>query len=212
MQHLVSSSQKTPKSSSAPSGFGASIDSPQNVRWLTYLEGMARGDEHALARLCEESRPQLYARIHRVLRSTHETEEVLFDVLHQAWLSAERFDSSRGSVIAWLSNLATSRALDRLRRLARRQDREQPFSPDAVAHVPCDLPRPDERRTSAATSASLQRALRALPGNQRRALELVYLREMTPTQAARQLRLPLGTVKSRIRLGLQKLAPLLEVA
>jgi len=166
------------------------------------LERMARGDHGGLAELYDRHSRVVYSLALRIVRDQRDAEEVVQDVFAQAWRQSGNYSAGRGSVIAWLMTLTKSRAVDRLRgRRAR---------PDATAEVePVDLsdtsPLPDERLVSTVQAASVRAALESLPLLQRIAIELAFYEGLTHTEIADRLEEPLGTVKTRIRQGLQKL-------
>ena len=127
-------------------------------------------------------------------------EEVVQDAFLTIWRTPERFDPSRGSARGWLLSIIHHRSLDRLRRTApTRLDGQLVDRVDARAADPSDL------AIAALRRAELYAALDRLPIEQREAVELAFLRGRTHTEIARLLGCPLGTIKGRIRLGLQKL-------
>jgi RNA polymerase sigma-70 factor (ECF subfamily) len=146
----------------------------------------------------------LYSLILRILGNETEAEDVLQEVFAQAFRQAARYDSRRGAVAAWLLTIARSRAIDRLR--ARRTRVEAP----AGEMQPLDE-MPDAQPDAASTmldeeqSRLVRQALAALPMLQRMAIELAYYEGLSHSEIAERLEQPLGTVKTRIRLGLLKL-------
>lgn len=165
------------------------IDSPA----LPLLERLARGDRAALAELFDSHGGLVNALALRILRDASEAEDVVQEVFLQVWRQAERYDASRGSPEAWLSTIARSRALDRLRRRAARREESETAAPVAF-----QLPDSD-------ASLSVRKALELLPAEQRRAVELAYFGGLTQTEIADTLGQPLGTVKTRIRTALLRL-------
>ncbi len=179
----------------------------QDLLWASYLAAVAQGDAKALARLYDESSGLVYAIALRVLAEPSEAEEVALDVYTQVWRSAERFDPCRGSAPTWLTTLARSRAIDRLRAIASRREREKPMeeswdwksseaSPEAASI------RSERRRR-------VRSALAALPERERQAIELAFFSGLSHSELARRLGEPLGTVKSRVRNGMLKLRRLM---
>ena len=145
----------------------------------------------------------VYSLALRVLGETREAEEVVQDVFAQAWRQAARYDTSRGAVVAWLLMMTRSRAIDRLR--ARRACRRSPATGQGLR---ADF-RSGRRTERDALSAEQRRASegrpRQLPLMQRLAIELAFFEGLTHVEIAERLELPLGTIKTRIRLGLMKL-------
>lgn len=169
---------------------------------------MARGDEQALGLLYDRFGTVLYAVASRVVGQQADAEEVVMEAFAQAWREATRFDQARGSVAAWLTMMARSRALDLVRSQSRRERitdtaaREEPAAGPAMS---TGFPSPgktvldDERKRAVST------ALAALSPPQRQAIELAYYDGLSQSEIAEQLKEPLGTIKTRMRLGMQKL-------
>ena len=170
----------------------------------TVLDAVRRGDQRSLEELYRRHSPRLYALLLRMLRETADAEEVLQETFIDAWRRAGEYSASRGSVEAWLITIARSRAIDRIRnrgaRLRLVKQREQLATADAA-------PQPEPPDVHAQTR--LRKALGTLPPEQRRALELAYWDGLSQSEISRETGDPLGTVKTRVRLGLQRLAELL---
>ena len=142
----------------------------------------------------------------RILNNTLEAEEVTQDVFWQLWRSEARYDPERGRFSAWLFAITRSRCLDRLRSRKRRIDPE-PLSPEAT---PASTAGPQECASMEERRRRVTEALNKLPDKQRESLELCFLRGFTHSEAAEHLGEPLGTVKSRIKIGMYKLKVRLE--
>jgi len=175
---------------------------------------MAAGDEAALGELHDRFAPLLYSVVLRIVGDADDAEEVLEETFWQAWRQAGRYEEGRGGIGTWLVMIARSRAVDRVR--SRRRFREERWDElpgpaqdgigDGDAPVsPLDSAHDDEVRRVVA------RALAALPPEQRQTVELAYFRGMSQTEIAQATGLPLGTVKTRARLALQKLREALSV-
>jgi RNA polymerase sigma-70 factor, ECF subfamily len=169
----------------------------------TVLESVRRGDPRALEELYRRHSPRLYALLLRMLRETADAEEVLQETFVDAWRRAAEFAPSRGSVEAWLITIARSRAIDRIRNRGARLR----LVKQSEQLAPAEAPQPDPPDVHAQTR--LRRALGTLPPEQRRALELAYWDGLSQSEISRETGDPLGTVKTRVRLGLQRLAELL---
>jgi RNA polymerase sigma-70 factor (ECF subfamily) len=165
------------------------------------LVRMARGDADALAELYDRHGSRIYSLALRMLRNPQDSEEVVQEVFAQAWRSASRYDAARAPVTAWLLMMARSRALDRLRRRP-----SAPHAPEeALGAVADPEAGPDTKAATSADVGRLRAALDALPFLQRTAIELAFFEGLSHTEVAERLEQPLGTVKTRIRLGLLKL-------
>lgn len=171
---------------------------------------VAQRDAAALATLYDRYAQPVYALAAHTLGQA-DAEEVVQEVFLSLWQKAAQFDRKRGWFYVWFLTIARHRVLDELRRRGHRErmvaaeavDRLLAEAPDAAADVDEQVWLRDRGR------AALQ-ALRALPANQRRALVLAYFGGLSQSAIARQLGWPLGTVKKRIRLGLQKLRAAVE--
>ena len=167
------------------------------------LEGMARGDHAALAELYDRHGRLVYSLALRVLRDQGDAEDVVQEVFSQAWRQASRYESTRGQVVAWLMNLARSRAIDRLRS---RRARPETGANDVEADRVLDLALPiDEQLALSDQAERIRAAVERLSLVQRVAIELAFYEGLTHVEIAERLELPLGTVKTRIRQGLSKL-------
>lgn len=172
---------------------------------LALVRAMAAGDERALGVLYDRWQPLLHSMIFHVVGDAGDAEEVLEDALWQAWRQAGTYDESRGSVRTWLTTIARSRALDRVR--VRRAARQGVSLEDAPASAEFVLAGggPAEAAEAADLRARVEQALAALPPDQRETVEMAYFRGLSQTEIAEATGQPLGTVKTRARLALQKL-------
>jgi RNA polymerase sigma-70 factor (ECF subfamily) len=181
---------------------------PREAAWREYIERARERDHQALAQLYDESCQLVYSLALRILGNPADAEEVTLDVYAQVWRDAAKFDPERGTAAAWLMTLARSRAIDRLRSGAARRSVEDPFA--AVVDVADPGRRPDELGIASQQRLMIQSALAALAPEQREAIELAYFGGLSHTELAARLRQPLGTIKTRIRLGMMKLRELLD--
>lgn len=168
---------------------------------VTTINRIANGDEAGLATLYDRWAQTVYSMVFQLLREADAAEDVVEETFWQVWHRAASYDSSRGTVRTWLLTIGRSRALDRLR--SRKRNRE-----DAAENLslirdpgsdPAQLAEGAERRQL------VYSALAELPDEQRRALELAYFRGLSQSEIAEMLGEPLGTVKTRMRLGMQKM-------
>ena len=168
----------------------------------------ARGEERAVALLYDRFGPMLYAVAYRIAGERADAEEVVLECFTQAWRDAARFEADRGSVAAWLTMIARSRALD----LVRARSRRERATAGAAADDPGTAPALGNWRTDPADGVDnaerqvrVREALDALSPPQREAIELAYFEGLSQSEIAERLAQPLGTIKTRVRLGMQKL-------
>jgi len=166
------------------------------------LERIAGRDANALADLYDRYAPVALALAGRILGDRSEAEDVLQIVLTRVWQEAGRYDASKGSVTSWLLSWVRNGSIDRLRRRdAHRR---------AALHS-ADQPTPEPAPDASEEREKVSRALADLPPDQRQVIELAYFDGLSQTQIAQKLGEPLGTVKTRMRLGMIKLRQALPV-
>jgi RNA polymerase sigma-70 factor (ECF subfamily) len=175
------------------------------------VAAMAAGDSGApLSELYALYASMVLALLTKMLGSRSEAEETLQEVFVELWRRAPQYDRSRGSVVAWVVTVARSRALDALRARSRRYgDRQMQFS-DRHA-LGTDSGRPDVLVSSTRWHQALRQAFKQLSEDQRAVLELSYFLGMSHDQIAETLKLPVGTVKSRILAGMRALRTMLPI-
>jgi RNA polymerase sigma-70 factor (ECF subfamily) len=173
------------------------------------VEQMAMGRQEALARLYDETSPMLNGLLLRILERPEDAEEVLLDVYMKAWKYAARYSDQRGSVQAWLMIMARNAAIDRIRQ-KRAQPKTTPFELESTPEPESGDASPEEQTVERERRRKVQIVLRELPPEQREAVELAFFGGLTHAELAERLREPLGTIKSRIRMGLIRLRGLIE--
>jgi RNA polymerase sigma-70 factor, ECF subfamily len=171
------------------------------------VEALARGDERALRALYHRYAALAFTVAARVLDAAA-AEGIVQDVFHAIWTRREAFDPSRGSFKGWVTSIARNRALNE----ARRQRRVVHQGDDALAALVDDALEPDEALWIEHRRAAIRAAVEVLPAPQRKALSLAFFDELSHEQVAAALSIPVGTAKTRIRLALKRLAPLLAGA
>jgi RNA polymerase sigma-70 factor (ECF subfamily) len=174
----------------------------RETRDLDLMSRVAARDGAAFARLFEVHAPVALGLLQRILGARGEAEEVLQEVFLQIWMQADRYDGARSTPRGWILMLARSRALDRLRRRESARRREEAVGEEAGEAI---SPVGTERLESLEVKRQVSSALGALSPDQRRCIELAFFEGLTHTQIAERLEAPLGTVKSRILLGMNKL-------
>lgn len=163
------------------------------------------GDRAAFAALYEHFAPRVKAWLMRLGLAEDVAEEVMQESLITAWRRAASYDPAQASVATWLFTIARNKRIDRLRR-----ERRPEIDPNDPALVPEPAPAPDEKVDAAADEAQLRAALQDLPEEQLHLLRLAFFSDLSHRDIAARENLPLGTVKSRIRLALARLKGRLE--
>jgi len=167
------------------------------------VQRIASGSESALGELYEATRARVHGLALALLGDPALAEEVLLEVYVQVWREAPRYERGRGNVNGWLTTLTRSRAIDMRRRLGRRPESAVGLELcDELAAAEIDPAEVSEQRDEALV---LRRALTTIPAAQRRCLVFAFFRGQSHREVARTLDLPLGTVKTRIRMGLNAL-------
>ena len=161
-----------------------------------------RGDREAFSRFYDTYASLAFGLIRRVLRDPESAEEVLQEVFWQVWQDAPRYDPARGTPEAWLIMRAKTRAIDKLRSIRRR---DQTFVTPVDEAVARPTTRGDDPGAGRRGPRSVAGALEQLPEPQRRVHRAGVLRGLTQAEIAARLGEPLGTVKTRMRLGLERL-------
>lgn len=167
------------------------------------LTSSGEGDEGALARLYGATGRRVFGLALHILSDRNDAEEATLDAYTAIWRHAGSYESSQGSPIAWILAITRSKAIDRLR-ARRRRASEQPL-PDGTLDLEAPAPGPEALASAGERCIEVRRALSELPRDQRVAIELTYFRGLSQREVADALGAPLGTVKSRVRLGLSSL-------
>lgn len=174
------------------------------------IQQIAQRDENALSILYDCYAPILYGLAFRILGSKEEAEEAIVDVFVQVWQNPQKYQAERGSVDAWLFLLTRSRSLDRLRAV-QRQTKAVEASTNKLHSDPISAYlTPEESLLIAERRDRVGYALEQIPCEQRQALELAYFQGLTYSEIGAATGKTLGTVKTRLRLGLSKLRSLLQ--
>ncbi len=177
------------------------------------IGGAAAGDERAIAALYDRYGGVVYAVAFRIVGQRADAEEIVVEAFAQAWRDASRFEAGRGSVAGWLTMIARSRALDLVRARARRERitataaADRPDRSPAMGDFHSD---PSRAVDHAERRVRVREALDSLSPPQRQAIELAFFEGLSQSEIAERLQEPLGTVKTRVRLGMQKLRELLR--
>jgi RNA polymerase sigma-70 factor (ECF subfamily) len=174
--------------------------------WEQELCGrLVERDETALAELYDQYASFVYGLAARVIGDVRAAEDITQDVFVYVWECPDRFDSERGTLRSWLGTLAHRRAVDYVRREEARRRRT---ARDAARRV-STIPDVDEMAMALVMAERVRDALESLPTEQRDAIQLAYFGGNTYRQVAEVLGIPEGTAKSRLRLGLRRIAEVL---
>lgn len=162
------------------------------------------GDRQAFARLFAFYAPRLKTFLARQGFGASDCEDLIQDTMLAVWRKAEQFDAGAGAVSTWIFAICRNLGIDRRRRLARRMADDEPVSeidpsPSAEGEI---ISREDETR--------VRRALDRLPAEQAEVIALSFFSQSPQTEIAKSLGIPLGTVKSRVRLAMNRLRQLLD--
>jgi RNA polymerase sigma-70 factor, ECF subfamily len=181
--------------------------SAQSLSEGVYLiQQVANQDREAFGQLYDRFSTLVFTIAMRMLKARSDAEDLLQEVFVQVWRQAQNYSTERGSPEAWIVNIARSRAIDKIRSIRRM---EKSF---VLTEDPARAESTDNVESSAAESEvrmAMYSALANLPEAQRKVLELAYFGGLTQTEIAERLAEPLGTVKTRMRAGIQRLREML---
>lgn len=185
----------------------ARTDTPDDLFLITAI---ADGDSSALEVLYDRYSAVVYRMALRILKNPEQAEEIVQEVFWRVWRRSASFERERGRVAQWLFGIAHNLCIDELRRMRARpaqiyEDVDHPVIQQLVddqIDVPATAWASEQQRV-------IRDALDHLPSAQRQAVELAYFAGLSHQEIATKLDRPLGTIKTRVRLGLQKLGSLL---
>jgi len=165
------------------------------------------GDREAFAALFKHFAPRVKAYLMRSGTAEGLAEELTQEAMVSVWRKATMFDADRASVSTWIFTIARNLRVDHLRHQGRAPVGVEDLDCDAVAS---EAPSPDEQMNTRQREVGVREALRQLPGEQAEVLRLSFFEDRPHAQIARELGIPLGTVKSRVRLAVNHLRRLLD--
>ena len=170
------------------------------------MQRTAAGDHAGLAELYDMSSHLVFGLALRILGDRDTAEDAVVEVYAQAWREAKNFDASRGTPCSWLMTLTRSRAID----ILRSQKRDRAMDPlESAGDVEASTPGPEAATADAERHRFVRGALNRLSADQREAIELAYFTGLSHSEIAARLGEPLGTVKTRIRLGMIRMREVL---
>jgi len=165
----------------------------------TAVARVVAGDADALRELYARYGRMIYAIAYRVVGDAHTAEECVQDVFVELWRHAARYDARRGRLSTWLCTIARNRAIDAARSRERRAVPSEYIEPEGHSADTAQLV------TSAEEAVRVAEAMAALPGPQLEVLQLAYFDGLSQSEIAQRLEIPLGTVKSRMRVAIDRL-------
>lgn len=172
----------------------------------TLMSAVVARHDAALAQLYDLTASKLYGLARAMLGNTADAEEVVCDVYVQVWQTAASFDSTRGSVLAWLMMICRSRALDLLRQRRARAERSVEEMPEEGGAGLA----PEDMLTQFQEGTAVHRALAELSPLRRQLVALAFFKGLSHQEIAAAMKLPIGTVKSHLRRSLLSLREVLE--
>jgi RNA polymerase sigma-70 factor (ECF subfamily) len=187
-----------------------SVETRSNADDVELVRRMVEADETALGALYDRWSRPLYSLVLQLTRDPLEAEDVVEDTFWQAWKKAAAYEPARGAVSTWLFTIGRRKALDRLRSRKRKKE-DHPGREPSLAELVSTDPDPLQDTAGAELREHVQAALADLPVEQREVLDLAYFSGMSQTEIAEATGLPLGTIKTRVRLAMQKLREPLSV-
>jgi RNA polymerase sigma-70 factor, ECF subfamily len=173
---------------------------------LHLIQQIAKQDRDAFSQLYDRFSTLVFTLAMRMLKARSDAEDLLQEVFVQVWRQAQNYSAERGSPEAWIVNIARSRAIDKIRSLRRMQKSFVLTDDPARAESPENV---ESSAVESETRLAMNSALANLPDMQRKVLELAYFDGLTQSEIADRLAEPLGTVKTRMRSGIQKLREIL---
>ncbi|MEO9135753.1 MAG: sigma-70 family RNA polymerase sigma factor [Casimicrobiaceae bacterium] len=178
------------------------------------LARVALGDQRAFANLYRQASAHLYGIAVRIVRDGAIAEEILQEAFVRVWHHAATYDAAKSQPITWLTSIVRNRCLDHLRRrevdtvtLANHEDNDAP-----AWDPPSDTPTPIELLLAGADARSVRECVDTLDAGPKQAIALAFFHGLSHGELAEHLREPLGTVKSWVRRGLEKLRRCLDAA
>lgn len=190
----------------AEHGAGSRNSAPGAADAEQLVDAIARlGDRAAFVALFDRFAPRLKTYLRQLGADEAAADDLVQDVMLTVWRRAGQFDPQRASASTWIFTIARNRRIDLLRR-----ERRPEYDPSDPLLAPDADPPADHSLERAQTQESLHAAVEALPPEQAELLRMVYLDDKPHSRIAKELGLPLGTVKSRLRLAMEKLRSMLK--
>ena len=172
---------------------------------IELLRRIGQGDRRSFEELYARFSGVLFSTAYRVLNNQQAAEDVLQDVFIQIWEKAPLYDPARGKPMTWAVTLTRNKSIDRLRSTQRRNRLQDDVEREAQTFEQFDDRSSFDAVAQGETGALVREAIGKLSKDQREAIELAFFSSMTQTEIAERLKVPLGTVKARIRRGMMRM-------
>ena len=182
----------------------------QNASDEELLSAISLGAEWALEMLYQRYSRYAYALAYRILHDGNSAEDIVQESFLAIWRRATSYQRQQGSVLSWLHAIVHHRAIDKVRASAHREQQWTPLAEEGMQDIPSPQRDVWEQAWHKEQSTMIRELLQQLPLEQRQVIELAYFEGYTHVEIAQQKNIPLGTVKGRMRLGLQKMKHLLS--
>ena len=172
---------------------------------MALLQKIGQRDVAAFQEFYRKFSGLLYTTIHRVLNDHQDSEDIMQEVLMQVWQKAHLYEPTKGKPLTWVTTMARNRAIDRIRAKQRRSKLNGDFEQESKVAQPEFVDDTSDLVTAKESDNVVQSAVLELTPEQREAIQLAYFGGLTQSEIAERLHEPLGTVKARIRRGVQRL-------
>lgn len=177
---------------------------------IRLIQRIAERDSQAYQTFYQKYSGLIFASVANVLNDHHDTEDVMQEVLVQLWNKAHLYEPRKGKPLTWLTTMARNRAIDRIRSKQRRSRLNDDYEQESKGVQPEFDDSGHELMANKERDTILMRAVAKLNPDQRQAIELAYFSGLTQAEVAERLHEPLGTVKARIRRGVNRLETLVK--
>jgi RNA polymerase sigma-70 factor (ECF subfamily) len=173
------------------------------------MAAICKGEESAIEALYERYHRYAYSLAYRILRDQVAAEDIVQDAFLSIWRKASSYQAQNGSVQSWIQAIVRHRAIDKIRSSAHRDYQWTPLQADNEQDPPSEQPDVWEQAWQSEQHRIIREVMVEIPSEQRMVIELAYFGGLTHAEISEQCHIPLGTVKGRMRLGLQKMKALL---
>ena len=173
------------------------------------ISAICKGEESAIEVLYERYHRYAYSLAYRILRDPVASEDIVQDAFLSIWRKASSYQAQNGSVQSWIQAIVRHRAIDKIRASAHREYQWTPLQADNEQDPPDEQPDVWEQTWQSEQHRIILEVMVQIPSEQRMVIELAYFGGLTHAEISEQCHIPLGTVKGRMRLGLQKMKSLL---